>query len=297
MTTNSFGEKIFEPSEVLHDPNVSGTVTSMLYPVLGHLGLSSKETENVTRRSLMHAYHESIDNYEKHAHAVLEEVGVTRLIPKKLEDRAKKIISQISPHLVKGTVLDFGCGDGRVGELLRQQGYKVNLTDVYQNPHIKDTGLDFQLFQQGEDIPFGDNQFDNTLALTVYHHCNDPMKGISECARVTRPSGKVLVIESVFGVNGVGLDKDSQILNKDYLSLTPEQQRRVNIFFDHFYNRVVHYDSDPTKKVNVPFNFNTPENWKNLFEEYKMSQERVIHLGVDQPVVPEYHTLHVLQVK
>ena len=37
---------------------------------------------------------------------------------------------------------------------------------------------------------------------------------------------------------------------------------------------------------------------KNAFglEVYEIKQEQVIHLGVDQFIVPEYHTLHVLKV-
>ena len=91
---------------------------------------------------------------------------------------------------------------------------------------------------------------------------------------------------------------DYQIgLQQGGLTITPEQQRRVNIFFDHFYNRVIHYSTDPNSKVNVPYNFNTPERWKKEFADAGLEEEKVVHLGVDQPTVPEYHTLHVLRVK
>ena len=49
-------------------------------------------------------------------------------------------------------------------------------------------------------------------------------------------------------------------------------------------------------KANIPFNFNTPDGWKMIFEDNGFKQEKVIHLGVDQPIVPEYHTLHILRV-
>jgi hypothetical protein len=74
-----------------------------------------------------------------------------------------------------------------------------------------------------------------------------------------------------------------------------EQQRKANIFFDHFYNRVLHYSPNPENKVNVPFNFNTPNGWETLFSNCGLKQETLLHLGLDQPTVPEYHTLHVLR--
>ena len=77
--------------------------------------------------------------------------------------------------------------------------------------------------------------------------------------------------------------------------LSAEQQRKINIFFDHFYNRVLHYSKDAKTKVNVPFNFNTPANWETVFAKYGLKQEALVHLGLDQPTVPEYHTLHVLK--
>jgi len=77
--------------------------------------------------------------------------------------------------------------------------------------------------------------------------------------------------------------------------LPAEQQRKVNIFFDHFYNRVLHYSKDAKTKVNIPFNFNAPNNWEKIFAKCGLKQETIIHLGLDQPTVPEYHTLHILR--
>lgn len=92
------------------------------------------------------------------------------------------------------------------------------------------------------------------------------------------------MIESVYGIND----------ETDFGKLTSEQQFAVNVFFDHFYNRIIHYNDDVTKKVNVPFNFNTPNNWQRVFESKGLEQVAVQYLGIDQCLVPEYHTLHVL---
>ena len=118
---------------------------------------------------------------------------------------------------------------------------------------------------------------------------------MKDVARLTKVGGRVLVIESVYGVDGKQLPAEMQKKITEYLSLSAEQQRIVNVFFDHFYNRIISYNPNPATKVNVPFNFNTPENWQKLFAQQGLEQERVVHLGLDQPLAPEYHTLHVLR--
>lgn len=42
-----------------------------------------------------------------------------------------------------------------------------------------------------EQLPFGDNEFDQTLAQLVVHFMQDPVTGLAEMARVTKPGGQV----------------------------------------------------------------------------------------------------------
>ncbi|MFH0760858.1 MAG: class I SAM-dependent methyltransferase [Bacteroidota bacterium] len=294
--SNAFGLRIPEIKEVLNDPTLAGYIEKTLEKVLGHLGISSLESEEIIRQCLENAAsYKRVSDYESVTHKILDRAGVTQEIPKKLTGRADQIFQQIKPYLLPGSVLDLGSGDGRVGELCAKNGYKVLLTDVYKNQNIDNTGLEFKLFQQGEPVPVEDDSFDNTLALTVYHHSSDPVNTIRESCRVTKSNGRVLVIESVYGVTGDVLSGEAREKAGNYLSLSEEQQRTANVFFDHFYNRVIHYSDNPGTKVNVPFNFNTPEGWKRIFENEGFGQEEIIHLGTDQLTVPEYHTLHVLR--
>ena len=294
--SNAFGLRIPGIKEVFSDHTVHEYIANTIGKVLGHLGISAQESDTLRRQCMDNAQSfELISDYESGTHKILDQAAVTQEIPKKLVGRADQIFQQIRPYLLPGSILDLGSGDGRVGELCAKSGHEVLLTDVYKNQNIENTGLEFRLFQQGEPVPVEDDSFDNTLALTVYHHSSDPLNTIRESFRVTKPNGRVLVIESVYGVTGYELSDREREKAKDYLSLSAEQQRTANVFFDHFYNRVIHYSDNPGTKVNVPFNFNTPEGWGKIFENEGFIQEAVIHLGTDQPTVPEYHTLHVLR--
>ncbi len=295
---NAFGFEVPEIRDILQDLTVKETVHAMLLDVLAYLDIpKERATQIVTRCLQAAANYRKLEVYEEQAHQFLETEQVTRRVPEKLSDRAGSMYQELSNYLVPGNVLDYGCGDGKVGEYISKNGHEVCLADVYVHNHIEETGLEFCQFMQGQTTSFADNSFDNVLALTVFHHCSNPLSAIKDVARVTRLGGKVIVIESVYNVNGEELPQAMKEKISGYLALSGEKQRRVNIFFDHFYNRVLHYSTNPATKVNVPFNFNTPENWKRIFEENGLHQEAVVHLGLDQSTAPEYHTLHLLTKK
>lgn len=294
---NAFGLELYEIKEILTDLGVKQTISAMLLPVLTYLGIPSNKSKEIITNCLQAATdYSKIEEYEEQAHSILEKEKVAQKIPEKLQARATLMYSQIEPYLIAGNVLDYGCGDGQVAELIaKNKKRQVTLADVYEHSHVKETGLKFKLFHQGAKVPFGDDRFDNTLALTVFHHSSNPVNSIKDVCRATKRNGRVIVIESVYGVNGKELPIETREKIQSYLSLSAEQQRKVNIFFDHFYNRVLHYSKDADTKVNVPFNFNTPSDWEKIFAQCGLKQETIIHLGLDQPTAPEYHTLHILK--
>ncbi|MCW4019097.1 MAG: class I SAM-dependent methyltransferase [Candidatus Bathyarchaeota archaeon] len=294
---NAFGLEMPEIKDIVTDKKVNETISSMLFPVLTYLGIPSKKaTEIITNCLQVASNYRTLAEYEGQAHDILAEEQVAARIPEKLLARADLMYSQIERYLLPGNVLDYGCGDGRVAELIaKHRKQELTLADVYEHKHVKETGLRFELFEQGASMPFDEAEFDNTLALTVYHHSSTPLDSVKDTCRVTKPNGRLLVIESVYGVDGKELPAAMQEKITRYLSLTPEQQMKANTFFDHFYNRVIHYSKNSDTKVNVPFNFNTPENWEKLFTKCGLKQETIIHLGLDQPTAPEYHTLYILR--
>ena len=152
---NAFNLELFEIKEVIQDRKVKATIGSMLLPVLTHLGISSTRSKEIISNCLQVASSYSrLEEYEKRANNILEDEEIAERIPEKLSARADLIYSQIEQYLLPGKVLDYGCGDGQVGELVaKNKKQQVTLTDVYEHKHVKETELEFRLFKQGEKAP------------------------------------------------------------------------------------------------------------------------------------------------
>ena len=284
MKKNAFNQVIPKIKELFGDSKVSSSIEKTLISVLKYLEINNPE--QIVKDVLTEARnYKRLEDYETKINSLMDKKRVLNGIPIKLGDRAKVMFNQVKEYVRGHQVLDLGCGDGKVGEKISKQGRQVILADVYKNGNISNLDLPFVKISKRGILPFDSNIFDTVLLLTVLHHSDNPKFVIDEAVRVAKKGGKIIVIESVYGVFG----KERGLNN--------EQQRMFNIFFDHFYNRVIHYSSHKENKVNVPFNFQTPKKWKEFFENNGLKQEKVEMLGFDQPVVPEYHTLHVLAVK
>jgi SAM-dependent methyltransferase len=91
-------------------------------------------------------------------------------------------------------VLDVGCGPGALtGELVRR-GAHVSAVDP--SPQfvgaVRERYPDVEVREAGaEDMPFEQGSFDAALAQLVVHFMEDPVRGLSEMARVTGEGGVV----------------------------------------------------------------------------------------------------------
>ena len=93
-------------------------------------------------------------------------------------------------------VLDVGCGPGAlVAELVRRVGAE-NVAAVepasqfVEAARERNPGVDIRE-APAEQLPFGDDEFDASLAQLVVHFMRDPVGGLSEMRRVTRADGVV----------------------------------------------------------------------------------------------------------
>jgi SAM-dependent methyltransferase len=101
--------------------------------------------------------------------------------------------------------LDVGCGSGMLtGELVGRLGAgSVAAVDPSERfveaVRARFPGVDVR---QGvaEDLPHGDGEFDAALSQLVVHFMRDPVAGLREMARVTRPGG--IVAASVWDLAG-----------------------------------------------------------------------------------------------
>jgi ubiquinone/menaquinone biosynthesis C-methylase UbiE len=106
-------------------------------------------------------------------------------------------------------ILDVGCGTGYDAAMLAprvQPGGSVEGADssprmvaIARDRYGDVAGLSFR--QGGvEALPFADEQFDATFAVRTLQYMDDPMPALREMARVTKPAGRVAVVEGAMSV-------------------------------------------------------------------------------------------------
>lgn len=184
------------------------------------------------------------------------------VVGNKLIGRADLITSQVEPYLTGERLLDFGCGDGQVGQKLSNR-FKVVAHDVADYRLIKSNPFTFDWGN------LGCQQFDSAMAVAVFHHCDEPDIEIERLAGVTQ---RLVVIESVID------------------STMPWE---IQALVDWIYNRGMH----PGASIPVPGNFRTIEGWAETFSRLGFEVTHTEDFGIDLPIVPEHHVLFVLDRK
>jgi SAM-dependent methyltransferase len=102
-------------------------------------------------------------------------------------------LAQVEPG---ARALDVGCGPGALTRQLVDRLGVEAVRAVDPSPsfvaalHERLPGLDVRT-AVAENLPFPDHSFDLVLAQLVVHFMTDPVSGLSEMARVTRPGGTV----------------------------------------------------------------------------------------------------------
>src|ERR671923_2453850 len=93
-------------------------------------------------------------------------------------------------------VVDVGCGPGALtSELVARLGAEAIVAADPSEPFVeaareRHPGVEVAL-APAEDLPFDDDAFDAALAQLVVHFMSDPVAGLAEMRRVTRPGGAV----------------------------------------------------------------------------------------------------------
>lgn len=105
-------------------------------------------------------------------------------------------LADLAHVTVRMRVLDVGCGTGAlVAELVDRVGPGLVAAVDPSAPFVAAIGQRYPGVQvrraSAEGLPFDDGSFDATLAQLVVHFMADPVAGLREMARVTRPHGWV----------------------------------------------------------------------------------------------------------
>jgi len=102
-----------------------------------------------------------------------------------------------------GALLDIGTGTGRIAQLLAPLA--THVTGLDKSPEMlrlaraRLQGLPAECHDlvQGDfsDLPFGDARFDTVTLHQVLHYAQEPGAVLAEAARVTRPGGRIAVVD------------------------------------------------------------------------------------------------------
>ena len=87
------------------------------------------------------------------------------------------------------TALDVATGGGHVARRLREAGVRVVTSDPAP-------GMQPDVVNRAEDLPFADDAFDVVACRVAAHHFEDVAKAVREMARVSRD--RVLVVDNLF---------------------------------------------------------------------------------------------------
>ena len=116
-------------------------------------------------------------------------------------------------------VLDLGCGPGSdtialadlVGDTGQVHGVDFDPEMVEEaNARAAAAGLDDRVLHRQADaaaLPFDDDVFDSCRSERVFQHLPDPAAALAEMIRVTRPGGRIVVLDTDYG----SLSIDSEV--------------------------------------------------------------------------------------
>lgn len=168
-------------------------------------------------------------------------------------------------EITEGTVLDVGCGPGK----LRQYLDETRVTYYGLDPLPMDETDSFRfIYGLGEHIPFEDSMFSYMLVISALDHFKDLDRFFAESKRVLKDDGRLMILQSVHGVNGpLSLLRMLAHLAKDGMDslATREESRKAPKHMNEFNQRTL------AKAVRKSFEIDRIETYsKNWYSPEKL---------------------------
>lgn len=142
------------------------------------------------------------------------------------------VLFQKYNNLIKGRILDFGCGEGFFSQLVfGREKISVGL-DLLDNKRIREA-IDKKIYKKislynGNTVPYPDNYFNTIVSNCVLEHIPDINISLKEIYRVLKPGG--YFITSVMADQWENNLFGSKIFGKKYLTYMRKTQVHKNLF-------------------------------------------------------------------
>ncbi len=160
-------------------------------------------------------------------------------------------------HYLKNSknIIDIGCGEGYIADILVKRGKKITGVDVSDRSEVSDIKV---TLYDGQKLPFRDKEFDTALLLTVLHHTENPQIVFDEAARVAK---NLIIIEDIY---------------------TNIFQKILNVFIDSWQNKPLRFYWDSYK---------SDKNWRRFFKDHDFK----ISTSTYYQDIPYLHAVYLLE--
>jgi ubiquinone/menaquinone biosynthesis C-methylase UbiE/uncharacterized protein YbaR (Trm112 family) len=165
------------------------------YPVTGGLPHLLSAVDDELKAKQKKAYEENVSKTSPEQ-IEIDRGGFSYPTTLKLA-KIRKILTSVN-LFPKASVLDVGCGDGRMlNKLVAQyqikgQGVDISSNQLKENLRNNPFGNIFYL-SDAERLPFGDNTFDFIFCFDVLEHLSSPQACINEICRTLKKDRKALI--------------------------------------------------------------------------------------------------------
>jgi len=152
---------------------------------------------------------------------------------RRAEELERHVRRLLGPFTGSELALDSGCGTGALAAALAPHVGKVigADTDLEYLEAARRFAIENAEFVEGDamKLPFDYGRFDISGCLRVLHHVRRPELAVSELARVTRPGGRILIVDqlgSVDPLRSLELDRFERVRDPSHQRLLPDADIR-----------------------------------------------------------------------